>query len=124
MAIPKKVIEFLEKNKDKLRTQIIKDMRIKFNYKKSTAMTYYSLYYKNTDVKTKIFDFLEENPEAVTNNVIKKYIEKLGVTKTTYLKYKGEYMNGNNIEIPENRIEYYNGRARETFQFDDSRLYG
>lgn len=124
MAIPKKVIEFLEENKYRSMTQIIKDMRIKFDYKKSTAMTYYSIYYKDTDVKAKIFDFLEEHPEAITNNVIKNYIEELGVTKITYLKYKDEYITENNIETSENKIKYYKGRARETFQFDDSRLYG
>lgn len=123
-VIPKKLIEFLEENKNKSKEDIIKSMIKKFNYKKSTANTYYSVYYNVTDIRERIFNFFEENQQALRNNNIENIIDKLGVTKTTYLKYKNEYMSINNIKIPKNseNIKYYKGRAREKFIFDDSRL--
>jgi len=124
--MPQKAIDFLKENEDKTREEVIKAMMVEFNYKESTAITYYSENYNSIyGVKIRIYNFLEKNPEALENNIINKYIKKIGVSETAYLKYKSKYMLENKIDPPEKIQEdtlYYKGRLREKFFIDDSNL--
>jgi hypothetical protein len=121
MKIPKKVTEFLKENENEPRENVIKNMILRFNYKRSTAISYYSN--KNFKVRNKkeiVFNFLKMNPEALRNNVLKKYVKKLGINKATYLKYKSQYLLINQTEAE--KVKQIPSRPREKFIFDDSML--
>ena len=73
------------------------------------------------------FKFFSSNPEVLEDQNRKKYVNELGISKNTYANYKWEYKMLHS-EVIENREiqelnKHYNGRLREKFKFDDSKLF-
>lgn len=143
MAIPKKVVKYFEENKNKPKTEVIKELMKEFNYAESTALLYYS--HRNSNInfnnlndnsniksnREVILKFFEQNQEAVYDIYNVKYANKLGVKVATYANYKMQYQNMHPIEI-QVKIQkvknicdkYYKGRLRQKFKIDDSKLFG
>jgi len=140
--MPIKVVKFLEENKNKSKRIVVSDMMEIFNYKKSTALLYYS--HRNSkanldNIKNKpkakskrelTFDFFKKNPGAVYNGDNETYADKLDINPITYANYKMQYQEMNPIEIKEVKVDieewnkYYKGRIRTKFKIDDSKLFG
>lgn len=128
MGMPEKVVDFFLENRNQPKNEVIKLMMDKFNYKESTALSYYSN--RNDNVKNKkeiVFKFFKENPYALEDISNSEYVNKLGISKLTYTKYKSEYIVLHPIQINKGIQEwdkYYKGRLRRKFNFDDSKLFG
>ena len=141
MFISKKIAKYFAENKDKTKEEVIKEL-MELGYKESTARAYYSNRNQNViNLKKIAFKFFDKNPSALDDMDNKKYCKKLGISISTYANYKSQYKaekqkeNQKLIkakrekaqetkEPPKYGEKYYKGRLRETFTFDDSKLFG
>lgn len=132
VVIPQKIAEYFNQNENKSKKDIIKEVMEIFNYKKTTALSYYSNRHSNLITKKEIvFKFFDNNPDALNDIDNKKYAEKLGVAEATYTEYKSKYKVLYPIEVKKELSEcikeldkYYKGRLRQKFEIDDSKLFG
>ncbi len=131
VVIPQKIAEYFNQNENKPKKEIIKEIMEIFNYKETTALSYYSNRHSNLKTRKEIvFKFFDNNPDAVKDINNKKYAEKLGVADATYTDYKSKYKVLYPIdvkkEIPQDIKEwdkYHKGRLRQKFEIDDSKLF-
>ena len=135
--IPKKILEFLEQNKNKTKKVIIKDMMEIFNYTESTAALHYShrnskINNKSPNIKSKrelVMNLFKQNPEMVYDSDNIKYANELGIKVSTYAIYKMQYQDMHPVELKEvqaapQESKLYNGMLRMKFKIDDSKLFG
>jgi hypothetical protein len=119
VAIPKKIRNFINENKDASREEIVQGLVDTFKIKETTAITYYSnKNFHKKNAQKLVFDYLKANPKIVDDIEVKKHAKKIGVCDITYKKYRSLYEVGK-CDIESNSCEV---RKREKFHIDDSRL--
>lgn len=125
MAIPVSIRKFLIENKGKDKCEVIEEMMVKFRHKKITALGYYSKFNsnENRNAKERTYDFLRKNQKAI-DEPNKENAEILGIPINLYATYKWQYKSlyGTENNRSTECDNYYKGRLREKFTFDDSRL--
>ena len=141
MFMSNEIKEFIDKNADKTRQELIKMLMDEFGYKESTAKSYCSsqrLGHKFKSTKEKVYKFLDKNKKALNDLNNKVWADKLDMVITTYATYKCMYKEDIKVKAKEHKIKidntnkldilvrygekYYKNRLRQTFKFDDSNL--
>ena len=138
MCISEKLTKFIQKNKDKPKDEMVKLIMKEFNFKESTAtVRYYDYRDKRIMLRKVAFDFFDKNPDVLEEIDNKTYSNLLGIPMSTYATYKSQYKSEKEYERkkllkpkiksakkepPRYGEQYFKGRLREKFTFDDSKL--
>jgi hypothetical protein len=101
----------------------------KYDLKESTAKVYYSNWSAagRIPVKTKIAEYLNQNNIDGTNTeIVEEILKKFEIPRSTAFAYLGEWRKIKEKEKEKAKKKQnilYNGRARQKFLFDDSKLW-